>query len=40
VDVAEVVEALDARANYHADTLDAVDPQSGVSLAQSLGGLD
>jgi len=40
VDVAEVVEALDARANYHADTLDAVDPQSGVSRAESLGGLD
>jgi RNA polymerase sigma-B factor len=40
VDVAEVIEALDARANYHADTLDALDPQSGVPLAERLGGLD
>jgi RNA polymerase sigma-B factor len=40
VDVAQVIEALDARANYHADTLDAVDPQSGVPLAERLGGID
>jgi RNA polymerase sigma-B factor len=40
VDVAEVIEALDARANYHADTLDALDPQSGVPLVERLGGLD
>jgi RNA polymerase sigma-B factor len=40
VKVAEVVEALDARASYHADSLDAVDPESGVSAAESLGGLD
>jgi RNA polymerase sigma-B factor len=40
VDVAQVIEALDARANYHAATLDAVDPESGASLAERLGGLD
>jgi RNA polymerase sigma-B factor len=40
VGVEQVIEALDARANHHAGTLDAVDPQSGVPLVERLGGLD
>jgi RNA polymerase sigma-B factor len=38
--VEEVIEALDARANYQADTLDAVDPQTGIPLVERLGDLD
>jgi RNA polymerase sigma-B factor len=40
VGVAEIIEALDARAGYQAGALDAVDPQTGVPLVERLGGLD
>jgi RNA polymerase sigma-B factor len=40
VTVEEVIEALDARANYQAETLDAVDPLTGIPLAERLGDLD
>jgi RNA polymerase sigma-B factor len=40
VGVEEVIEALDARANYQAGALDAVDPQTGTPLVDRLGGLD
>ena len=40
VGVAQIIEALDARAGYQAGALDAVDPQTGVPLVERLGGLD
>ena len=40
VGVDEVIEALDARANYQAGALDAVDAQTGTPLVDRLGGLD
>ncbi len=40
VGVEEIVEALDAKDNYQAGALDAVDPQTGVPLVARLGGLD
>jgi RNA polymerase sigma-B factor len=38
--VAEVIEALEAHANRQAAQLDAVDPQTGIPLAERLGELD
>lgn len=38
--VEEVIEALDARASYQAQMLDAVDPQTGIPLVERLGDLD
>jgi RNA polymerase sigma-B factor len=40
VGVAEIIEALDARAGYQAGALDDVDPHTGVALVERLGGLD
>ncbi len=38
--VEEVIHALDAQANHHAGTLDAVDPRSGIPLVERMGNLD
>jgi RNA polymerase sigma-B factor len=38
--VEEVIEALDAQANRQAGALDAVDPHTGDSAVECLGGLD
>jgi RNA polymerase sigma-B factor len=38
--VEEIIEALGAKANYQASTLDAVDPQTGIAVVERLGGLD
>jgi RNA polymerase sigma-B factor len=40
VDVDEVIDALGARANYHAEALDGVDPETGDPFVDRLGGLD
>ncbi len=40
VTVDEVIEALDALANHHAHSMDADDPESGVSVADQLGAVD
>jgi RNA polymerase sigma-B factor len=40
VGVDEVIDALGARANYQAEALDGVDPQTGVPFVDRLGGLD
>ena len=40
VDVDEVIDALVARANYHAEALDGVDPETGDPFVDRLGGLD
>ena len=40
VGVDEVIEALQAQTGYQADTLDVVDPETGLSAAERLGGLD
>ena len=40
VPVAEIIDALDARAGYHAAPLDAVDPETGTPLLDLLGELD
>jgi RNA polymerase sigma-B factor len=36
----EIVDALEAQANYHATPLDAVAPDSGIPLAERIGELD
>jgi RNA polymerase sigma-B factor len=40
VGVDEVIDALGARANYHAEALDGVDPQTGLPFVDRLGALD
>jgi RNA polymerase sigma-B factor len=40
VGVDEVIDALGARANYHAEALDGVDPETGDPFVDHLGGLD
>ena len=39
-DLEEIVDALEAQANYHASPLDAVAPDSGTPLAERIGELD
>src|SRR3954462_10763353 len=40
VGVDEVIDALGARADYHAEALDGVDPETGAPFVDRLGGLD
>jgi RNA polymerase sigma-B factor len=40
VPVEDVIEAIDAAANHHAERLDAPDPTTGSSLAERVGDLD
>ena len=40
VPVDVVIEALDAAANHHADTLDATDPETGARVLDRLGSVD
>jgi RNA polymerase sigma-B factor len=40
VGVEEVIEALQAKAGHHANPLDAVDPRTGIPLADRIGDLD
>jgi RNA polymerase sigma-B factor len=40
VSVDVVIEALDAAANHHADTLDSTDPETGASALDRIGSVD
>ncbi|MDT7577311.1 MAG: polymerase sigma-B factor [Pseudonocardiales bacterium] len=40
VGVEEIIEALQAKGGHHAGSLDALDPQTGIPVADRLGDLD